>query len=171
MTSEERRQEILRILESSDEPITGAELARKFCVTRQIIVKDIALIKAEGVQVLSTAKGYFVQKKMELFKRRTITVCHSADAITDELQIIVDLGGRVLDTQVDHPFYGRLGEVLNIKSRKDIGLFLNKLHETGCEPLLYLTKGVHMHTIEAEDEKSLDEICHALDAAGYLLLE
>ncbi len=171
MTSEERRQEILEILENSEEPVTGADLAQKFGVTRQIIVKDIALIKAEGTQILSTAKGYFVQKKVELFKTRTITVCHSADAIEDELQRIVDLGGRVLDTQVAHPVYGRLGEVLNIKSRKDISVFLNKIHETGCEPLLYLTKGVHMHTIEAEDERSLDEICHALDTAGYLILE
>lgn len=169
MTSEERRSAILAVLQEREEPITGTELAKQFFVTRQIIVKDIALLKAEGAEILSTAKGYFLQKKVELFKKRTILVCHDAISIPEELKIIVDLGGRVLSTEVDHPAYGKLGEGLSIKSRKDIGKFLDKIQESGCEPLLHLTKGVHKHVIEAEDEKSLDEICMALKKAGYLI--
>mgnify|MGYP001275874091 CR=1 FL=1 len=171
MTSEERRQDMLRLFSESEEPITGSELALRFHVTRQIIVKDIALMKAEGILVISTAKGYFLQKKTEIWKKRTITVCHDEKSMEEELKIIVDLGGRALNTQVNHPVYGKLGEELNIKSRKDIQRFLKKISDTGCAPLLHLTKGVHMHEIEAEDEKSLDEICEALHEAGYLISE
>lgn len=169
MTSEERRQDILGLFREKEEAITGSELALRFHVTRQIIVKDIGLMKAEGIPVISTARGYFLQKKAELWKRRTITVSHDEKSMEDELRIIVDLGGKALNTHVDHPVYGQLGEELNIKSRKDIQLFLKKISDTGCAPLLHLTKGIHMHTIEAEDEKSLDEICEALQEAGYLI--
>lgn len=168
--SETRRQEIFQLLKESDEPLTGSALALHFHVTRQIIVKDIALLKAQGNTIVSTAKGYLMEKKIEGFQKRVVTVCHDEKSIEDELQIIVDLGGHVLDTAVAHSVYGQLGEALNIRSRKDITLFLKKIQETGCSPLLQLTKGVHSHTIEAEDEKSLDEICDALNQAGYLIL-
>ena len=128
------------------------------------------MLKAQGNTIVSTAKGYLLEKKVEGFKKRIITVCHDEKSIEDELRIVVDLGGHVLDTGVCHPVYGQLGEALNIRSRKDITLFLKKIKESGCSPLLYLTKGVHSHTIEADDEKSLDEICDALNEAGYLIL-
>jgi len=168
--SENRRREIERLLQESDEPLTGSALAVHFHVTRQIIVKDIALLKAHGSIIVSTAKGYLLEKTVEGFKKRIITVCHDEKSIEDELRIIVDLGGHVLDTAVSHPVYGQLGEALNIRSRKDITLFLKKIKESGCTPLLYLTKGIHSHTIEAEDENSLDEISDALKQAGYLIL-
>lgn len=169
MNRKERKKEIIKLLTESEEPLTGNSIAAYFHVTRQIIVKDIALIKAEGIQIMSTARGYCIHKNVEKNKTRLITVCHEADEIEKELQIIVDLGGKVLTTAIDHPFYGTLGESLNIKSRKDISLFLKRITETQCKPLLQLTKGIHKHIIEAEDEKSLDEICDELNKAGYLI--
>ncbi len=168
MTGKERREQIQELLKNSEEALTGASLAAKFHVTRQIIVKDVAILKAQGFQVLSTAKGYLLQKHFDNRKRRWITVNHDNSEIEKELQIIVDLGGKVLTTEVNHPVYGKLGEGLNIKSRKDISLFLKKIQETGCEPLLKLTKGEHIHLLEAEDEETLNEICEALKQAGYL---
>ncbi|MCI6057051.1 MAG: DNA-binding transcriptional regulator, partial [Clostridia bacterium] len=89
--------------------------------------------------------------------------------IGDEMRLIVDLGGYILNTHVDHPIYGSVGESLRIKSRRDIQNFLTKTEETGCMPLLALTNGVHSHTIAAEDEQTLDEICAELQNAGYLM--
>lgn len=170
VTSEERRKEVAVLLNKSVEPLTGAELASKFSVTRQIIVKDIALLKAQGLHIVSTARGYILQKEAtNAWKQRVITVCHDAKEMEKELQLIVDLGGKIVDTKVEHPVYGTLGESLNIRSRKDIQIFLEKIKETGCEPLLYLTGGLHTHLIMAEDENSLDEICSALKEANYLI--
>lgn len=157
------------MLLESDTPISGAEFAKIFNVTRQIIVNDMALIRAEKNDIISTARGYLIKKDIGRAEKTTIKVCHSEKEIEDELQTVIDLGGKVLTTFVDHPYYGTLGETLNIKSRKDIGVFLDKLTDSGCEPLLKLTRGVHKHTIEAENEEILAEIIEALKQKGYLI--
>lgn len=171
MKSEERRQEMKKMLKESAEPLSGKKLADFFGVTRQVIVKDMGIIKAEGMKIIPTARGYLLEKNADQLCKREVLVCHSKEEIEEELQIIVDAGGNILGTHVDHPIYGTVGESLNIKSRKDISAFLNKTKETGCMPLLELTKGVHTHLIAAEDENTLDEICFALKKAGYLIQE
>ncbi|MBM6828517.1 transcription repressor NadR [Anaerotignum lactatifermentans] len=169
MKSEERRQKIKEMLENSTQPLSGKTLADTFGVTRQVIVKDMGIIKAEGMKIIPTARGYLLEKNTDNLKKREIQVCHSKEEIEKELQIIVDLGGNILQTHVNHPIYGTVGESLNIKSRKDIMDFLHKTEETGCMPLLELTKGVHTHLIAAEEETTLDEICTALKKTGFLL--
>ncbi len=170
MNSEQRRQKIIAYLEASSGAVSGSALAEQFGVTRQVIVKDIGIIKASGYAILSTARGYLLQKHTDTWYRREIRVCHTKDQIEDELRCIVDLGGYILNTHVDHPIYGNVGESLHIKSRKDIRQFLEKTEQTGCMPLLELTNGVHTHTIAADDIQTLDEICEALQMAGYLIL-
>jgi len=170
LNSEDRRREIYRILAERDTAISAAVLAERFDVTRQIIVKDIALLKAEKTDILSTSKGYILNKSDTCCVRKMIQVCHDVECIEDELNAIVDLGGRVLTTAVEHPVYGTLGETLNIKSRRDVKRFLESIRKTGCEPLLRLTNGKHMHLIEADDEECLDEICVELKVKGYLIL-
>lgn len=169
MQSEQRRQNIKRMLSQSDVPVSGNRLAEQFGVTRQVIVKDIGILKASGLNILSTARGYLLQKDTSSAFCREITVCHTKDQIADELRCIVDLGGHIRNTHIDHPIYGNVGEKLYIKSRKDIQNFLDKTEKTGCMPLLELTNGIHTHTISAEDIETLDEICMALKQAGYLL--
>lgn len=169
MDSETRRQKIIELLMKQEEPVSGSQLAEQFGVTRQVIVKDMGMIKASGRPLLATAKGYLLQKEADGLCRREIRVCHSREQIGDEMRRIVDLGGYILNTHVDHPIYGSVGESLRIKSRKDIQNFLAKTEETGCMPLLALTNGIHSHTIAAEDEQTLDEIREELQKAGYLL--
>lgn len=165
----DRKEQVLELLMTSDVPLAGTELAAKFGVTRQVIVKDIAILRAKGHNIFSTPRGYVVQKSESLLATRKVKVSHGVDKIRDELETIVDLGGKVLNTYIDHAAYGSLGEVLNVKSRKDIERFIEKIESAGCEPLLSLTKGVHIHTIEAENEEILDEIVSALDKKGYLI--
>lgn len=169
MLGEDRKKEILNILKEQTQPISGKTLADKFCVTRQIIVKDIALLRAEGNNIISTARGYIIQKNTAKSVRKKIKVCHDSSKIQEELQIVIDLGGHVLTTSIEHSAYGFLGEAINIKSRRDINNFIYNINKNGCEPLLSLTKGIHYHIIEADDDETLNEIIYELNKAGYLI--
>ena len=61
MGGQERREQILKILKNRKEPVAGTELAKRLQVSRQIIVQDMALIRANGVDILSTNRGYMIQ--------------------------------------------------------------------------------------------------------------
>ena len=63
MNTSERRKEILKTLRSSDFPVAARELAAKFGVSRQVIVQDMAVIRASTPGILSTTKGYTIQQE------------------------------------------------------------------------------------------------------------
>ncbi len=44
MTTEERRAQLYALLTQAQQPLTGSALARKFGVSRQIIVGDIGIL-------------------------------------------------------------------------------------------------------------------------------
>ena len=52
MTAAERRTAILGLLETQVEPVNATALARQFSVSRQIIVGDVALLRAAGENVV-----------------------------------------------------------------------------------------------------------------------
>ena len=58
MDKEQRKNIILAMLKESNKPLAGKYLAEKLGVTRQIIVQDIALLRAENHNIMSTARGY-----------------------------------------------------------------------------------------------------------------
>ena len=58
MNAAERRGRILEYLRSSDGPLAAAALAQKLSVSRQIIVGDVALLRAGGEEVTATPRGY-----------------------------------------------------------------------------------------------------------------
>ena len=60
MSGEDRRKGILEDISSSAKPVSGTVLAKKYGVSRQVIVQDIALIRAGGIDVISTARGYLI---------------------------------------------------------------------------------------------------------------
>ena len=45
---EERREHIIQLLTQTKKPISGTELARQMKVSRQVIVQDIALLRASN---------------------------------------------------------------------------------------------------------------------------
>lgn len=65
MEGKERREKILEMLETAEEPISGGELAKKLSVSRQVIVQDIALLRAVNKNILSTARGYLLYQQKE----------------------------------------------------------------------------------------------------------
>ena len=167
MDNIERKYEIYNELLGKIIPVSATVLAEKFSVTRQVIVKDVSILKAEGKEIISTTKGYVLKKDKGF--RISVNVCHDIDAMSEELTAVVDLGGRILNTSINHPVYGTIGESLNIKSRKDIKDFLLRISTEQCQPLLSLTKGSHSHVIEADDEETLKEICQVLKEKGFLI--
>lgn len=150
--------------------MTGAELAHRFGVSRQIIVQDIAILRASGEQVLATPQGYLIPKAEQRPVVCAVVACrHLREQIEEEIGLVVDRGGMVRDVIVEHPVYGEMRGNLMIASRRDLNLFLEKLGKTDARPLSHLTDGVHLHTIEAPSEDILEEIITALCDAGFLV--
>ncbi len=171
MTQEERRDKILKLLDEATNPLTGAYLSSVLGVTRQIIVGDVAVLRARGAQIIATPQGYLLHTpKLGTMHRSTIAVRHGGDndTIAHELNLIVDLGGTVLDVTVEHPLYGELTALLQLSSRADVGKFVQKMKELQGEPLSTLTDGYHLHSIEAPGRQVMAAILDALRQAGYL---
>lgn len=158
LKGDERRKKIIDILLSKDEPISGSVLANKLNVSRQVIVQDMALLRASDKNILSTSKGYMIFSSLSSYNthKRCIKVKHRDRDIRREMEIIVDCGGKMLDTIVEHEIYGQISVDLFIESYDDIDKFLAKKPEQ--KTLLSLTNGVHYHTIEAKTEDALDKI-------------
>ncbi|WP_129598714.1 transcription repressor NadR [Anaerophilus nitritogenes] len=173
MTTDERRKEIISILKKNTEPITGTELSKKFGVSRQVIVQDIAVIRAEGYNILATSNGYLIptidEKKRNI---QTIVCSHDRyDQIEEELTIMVDMGAKVLDVIVDHPVYGEIRSSLMIGSRMDIEDFMEKVKKSSAQPLSALTGGEHIHTIEVPNDRAYEKIIRKLKEKGYFINE
>lgn len=171
MTGEERRKKIIEILQESDEPVSGTELAKRLNVSRQVIVQDIALLRAVNRNIISTTKGYVLYYQEVQKVNRCFLVRHSDEEIEDELCTIVDNGGKVLDVIVMHDIYGEISTGLIMKNRKDVYDFVEKLKSHGTIPLKELTGGVHLHTVEADSEAILDSIETKLREKKYLVEE
>lgn len=166
MNGTDRRKLLLCLLQESELPLSGAYLGKKTGVSRQVVVQDIALLRTEGHSIAATARGYLLDRPKQ--KSRLLKMCHTAEQITEELTIIIDLGGSVLNVMVNHKLYGKVKAPLSIKSRRDISRFVQTLDKGRSTPLSALTCGYHFHEISAESEEILDEIEAALAEKQFL---
>jgi len=170
--SNERREKILLQLIESDDSIKGQHLAAIYGVTRQVIVKDIAILRAIGNGIISTPNGYTIQHEEDNKGiSKIIAVNHAEDKINDELKTIIRYGGRIKDVIVEHPVYGQITALLMLNNLYDIEMLIDKLQNEEARPLLSLTKGIHLHTISADSEEIMDMILDELKVKGYLLSE
>ena len=158
MTGEKRRTLIIDKLEKSQIPVSANSLAEEFGVTRQIIVADIALLRAAGKAIRAEHRGYVLDKADKSALLKKIAVKHSKDSVGDEFYAVVDNGGKVLDVIVEHSVYGKISAELNIASRYDADKFVEKINQTGANPLSLLTHGFHIHTVAVENEESFERI-------------
>jgi len=170
MNSEARRKIIHEMLIKSEPPIKGNFIADELGVTRQVIVKDIAIMRAKGEKIIATPEGYLIYKDQNHFHKKVIAVCHKAEDIEDELSIIVKFGGIIEDVIVEHALYGELKAMLMIKTLYDVQKFIKRLKEYKAEPLMVLTGGVHLHSIMAESQEILDKIENELKNKDYLVI-
>ena len=169
MEGDVRREKIIDILEKSSRPVSGTELSELLGVSRQIIVQDIALLRAINKSILSTNKGYILYHESRFKCKRSFHVFHDDSQIEDELNTIVDNNGKVLDVVVEHDIYGQITVDLIICSRRDVREFVEKIRNNKTKPLKELTGGVHYHTVEADTEADLDIIEEELKKKGYLI--
>lgn len=168
MNASARRSAVLSLLAQSDAPVSAANLAARFAVSRQIIVGDIALLRAAGETIAATPRGYLLQKEREGLIR-TVACVHTAAQTEQELCIMVDNGCTVLDVVVEHPIYGQIAGQLQLSSRYDVSQFMERLKHDGGEPLSALTAGIHLHTLQCPDEAAYERTREGLRAAGMLL--
>ena len=166
MKAEERRKEIANLLTKRKEAVSGKELSSLFGVSRQIIVQDISVLKASGYEILSTHNGYVISSTP--LAERVFKVYHPGEQTEDELKLIVDLGGTVVDVFVWHKVYGRIVADLNIFSRLHIAQFIEGVRSGKSVELMSITGGYHYHTVRAESEEALDRIEEALKSRNYI---
>ncbi len=166
MTAAQRRKQIIQLMRKSDVPLSGGALGQATGVSRQIVVQDIALLRGEGHDIISTARGYLLNESKQY--TRLFKTHHTDDQTEDELTTIVDLGGVVVDVMVNHRIYSRVTAPMNIKNRRDVQNFMHNLRTGNSAPLMNITSGYHFHHISADQEEILDEIEEALRQRGFL---
>lgn len=167
MKTVERRSEIINILRQASAPIAAKDLAARFHVSRQVIVQDLAVIRASTPGILSTNRGYVMQQEASF--SREFKVCHTEDDVEKELNLIVDCGGCVKNVSISHRVYGRISAEMEIRSRQDVQEFIAALSNSKSTLLGNATSGYHYHLVEASSEARLDLIEQQLQEAGLLV--
>ena len=168
MNAKVRRSAILARLKHENGPVSATALAKEHGVSRQIIVGDIALLRAGGEPISATPRGYLLDRE-NAGELHTVAVRHTTQEMERELQICVDNGCTVLDVVVEHPVYGQLVGQLQLSSRYDVEQFLNRSRSSAARPLSDLTGGIHLHRLLCPDEAAYQRVCRQLDEAGLLL--
>ncbi len=168
MLGDERRKSILKWLMAADEPISGAELAKRTNVSRQVIVQDVSLLRATNSPLISTPQGYLYVSENNR-PRRVIACQHTKRESEKELNTLVDYGVSIIDVIVEHPIYGEIIASLHLNNRFDVEKFIRRLGATNAMMLSGLTNGVHLHTIEADTDEQLDKAIEALERLGILV--
>ncbi len=171
MHGNERRECIRKDLKKSLKAIKGSELAKKYEVSRQVIVQDIALLRAIGEQIISTADGYIYFSFHMNRPKRVYALKHETVDIDDELTVILEHGGSLLNVFIHHPIYGDIVADMIIENIEQKREYIEKCAKVDFTPLMALTDNVHYHTVEANRESDLDAIEKALDDLGFLYEE
>lgn len=167
MTGSDRRQEILKNITESDRPVSGSKLAKDYDVSRQVIVQDIALLRASGYDIISTNRGYVLEG--QTCAERVFKVRHTDEQLETELCTIVDLGGQVKNVMVNHKVYGHIEAELGITSRRKVKEFLADIESGKSTPLKNITSDYHYHTVTADSEETLGMIEEELRKLGFLV--
>ena len=167
MDAEKRRAAVLSSLRASGAPISAASLASKYSVSRQIIVGDVALLRASGELITATPRGYVLGPGKGGYIG-TVACVHGMDGMEKELNIMVDNGCTVINVIVEHPVYGQITGELHLSSRHDVREFMEKVTSEGARPLSALTGGVHLHTLLCPDRAACERTVAQLRAAGLI---
>ena len=140
MTTAERREAILAQL--GETPVAARTLANRYGVSRQIIAEPVCT--------------------------REFKVRHGCERSAQELNLIVDCGGRVKSISISHRVYGRVSAEMDIQSRRDVVEFLQRFEDSSSTVLSTVTDGYHYHLVEAATAERLDLIERELREQGFL---
>ena len=170
MEARMRREQIACRLEQANGPVSATTLAKEFSVSRQIIVGDVALLRASGLDIAATPRGYVLPAR-SAGRAFTVACSHDADHMQMELNAIVDQGCTVEDVIVGHPIYGQITASLRLSSRYDVEQFVERCRKEAAAPLSLLTDGVHLHTVVCQDPACEERVRAALRDVNILLEE
>lgn len=168
MEASERRERILETLKNSEKPVSATALADIFKVSRQIIVGDVALLRAADNDISATPRGYILQTAAQPGIVGQIACRHKPDEMQEELYAMVDQGCTVRDVIVEHPLYGQITGSLHVSSRYDVDQFIEKCRQSEAHPLSDLTGGIHLHTVICPDEDTYRRVKTSLRNLGFL---
>ena len=168
MTAKERREAIVTHLKGEKSPISATALAGLLGVSRQVIVGDVALLRAGGAAIEATPRGYQFHPAPGGYTGILACVHRTAEEMRTELYAVVDQGGTVVDVAVENPLYGELRGNLNLASRYDVDNFIQQAKDTPEALLSPMTGGVHLHTLHCPDAGSFERIKKELEEKGIL---
>lgn len=168
MNAAQRRECILQRLSGAETPLSASALAAELGVSRQIVVGDVALLRAGGVQIDATPRGYQMHPADKGYTGILACVHSTAEQMRAELYAVVDQGGTVVDVAVENSLYGELRGNLNLASRYDVDNFIRQAQNAPESLLSRMTGGVHLHTLRCPDQESFLRIKAALEQQGLL---
>ena len=168
MNTSSRRQCILEYLKEAGQPLSATALAQRLGVSRQIIVGDVALLRAAGEGITATPRGYVLDRPRPGIVR-TVACLHRPEEMERELMLMVDQGCTVENVIVDHPVYGQLTGPLDLSSRYDVSEFVRRVEENSARALSELTGGIHLHTLRCPGQEAFDRAAAALEREGFLV--
>ena len=153
MKTAERRNAILKLLQNAEEPVAARKLAERYGVSRQVIVQDMAVIRAYTPGIISTTKGYVMEQEPRCVR---------------EFKVRHKQSDAVCNISISHRVYGRVSAEMDIRSRQDVTEFIAALNDSQSTVLSTATSGYHYHLVEAASEERLNLIGEQLKAAGFL---
>ncbi len=165
MFSEARRKTILEKLKESQRPISATAFGKELSVTRQIIVNDIALLRAQGEKIIATPRGYCIDKQD--VSEYVVACKHTEKDLADELYTIIDCGCGVLDVIVEHEIYGQISAKLCVYSKNDADEFLAKFKNGESKPLCSVTNNYHLHTLHCPTKEHFEKVKTKLREKGF----
>jgi len=170
MKTDERRKKIAAELSGEGEAITGGDLASRFGVSRQVVVQDMAVLRAEGLPVVATPRGYILLRSESTGRlvKTVVTRHRDYESMEEELLIMVGCGAKVLNVIVEHPLYGEITGNLMLSNPDDVARFMESIRKSTGEPLSSLTGGVHLHTLEVDGEETWERLLAGLGEKNYL---
>ena len=96
MNGETRREKIVARLTGASAPISASKLAEELGVSRQVIVQDVALLRATGCRIASLARGYVLETTSQ--PQRVFKVQHADEDVEAELNLIESLRTYIMET-------------------------------------------------------------------------
>ncbi|WP_349687621.1 transcription repressor NadR [Acidaminococcus sp. DS4831] len=168
MNNQMRREKLYKILEDANRPVTGIELSKDLGVTRQIIVGDVAILRSSGKPIISTARGYLLQGPLEKQLFHCCSKTMDEAELVDELNAVVDNGGIIQGITLSHEVYGTIHIEMNLRSRRDIQQYVDKLRSNGAPLIITLTNGVHILKVATQSDEEMDGIKETLQNLGIL---
>ena len=128
MLNSERQAHIKAALSTAAEPLSASSFARRFTVSRQTIVGDIALLRAQGEPIIATPRGYTLSQPAALYGqlRGQLNIRTVAD-----MKLFLSRVARYHGHLLSELTGGIHLHTISVKQKSDIAKIKMALHQAG----------------------------------------